>query len=161
MKRLSSATYFLAAVLVVVPAVDLITNVLPLTPSSVAWRYGTVGLLSGFLLTPLLGIFLACWTAHLMEHQRIQKILAVLNGVSGGVLLLLVLLFTLDAVQLRSQTNPDTLRMFDVGVVKAVIKNLLGVAALAWLAFAGWKNAAGRPARGKKRDTEPVLVRRQ
>ena len=55
LKGLSGATYFIALLLVVLPVLDFATNVWPFQPGLAVWRYGSVGLFSGYMLTPLLG----------------------------------------------------------------------------------------------------------
>ena len=44
--------------MVFVSLLDLGSNLWPFFPSAVEWRYGAVGILSGFTVTPLLGIVL-------------------------------------------------------------------------------------------------------
>ena len=56
LRRMAGPAYLVASMLVVIPAVDLLSNMVPLRVGDPAWRYGTLGLGSGFMLTPLLGM---------------------------------------------------------------------------------------------------------
>jgi hypothetical protein len=69
LKAFAWPAYCVAVLLVVTPLVDLVANVWPPRLSAVEWRFGTFGLLSGFLLTPLLGMVLATAAAALLEHR--------------------------------------------------------------------------------------------
>jgi hypothetical protein len=144
---------------VVLPALDFVTNVWPLHVGDLQWRYGTVGLLSGFLLTPLLGVLLATLVAAVLRHALLQRLLAVLDLVAAALLLLGCALFLLDALQYRGNVPAEAKATFDVGTGKALLKHFTGAGVLAWLGVVGWK--AARAARlGQARDTAaPLLVR--
>jgi hypothetical protein len=121
---------------------DFATNVWPLQPGQAVWRYGAVGLFSGFVLTPLLGVLLAMAIAAATEQART---LGVLGGLSVGIAVVFVLvlgLFLLDGFQVRANVPPEGRAQFATGIWRAAVKYLVVSAALAWLGTAAWR--AGR-----------------
>jgi hypothetical protein len=149
--------YFVAFLLVATPGIDFVTSVLPLRPSNIEWRFATVGLLSGFLLTPLLGIVIAMGTAALAGHGRVQRGLAILNAVVSVVGIVVLVLFLLDIVQLRSVVQAEAKAPFEGAALKAVLKHLSFLVASGWLARRGF--AASRwAAEGTKRPAAAVII---
>ncbi len=139
--------YLMGLVIILVPAVEYVLTVSPLSPRIVSWRYGAVGLLSRSIMTPMLGLVVIFGTAVLLEHRWIQRGVMVLGFVGGAVLLLTVAVFALDLLQLRQQVRADAKTAYDATSTVAFIK-LLGVTAVL-LAFgvSGFKvtrHAAGR-----------------
>jgi hypothetical protein len=158
LRRLAWPTYLVAFLLVAITKMDYLTNVWPLRFGEVQWRYGSMGLLAGFLLTPLLGILFAMVASAILEHRLVLRILAIINVVSVAFLVLIIPFFVLDALQLRGTVNPEALTVFDVGVVKAAVKHLSIAVALGWLGWAGLSASKGH---GKKRRQPSPLVARQ
>ena len=156
-RRLAWPTYFVAFLLVVISKMDYLSNVWPLRPADVQWRYGSVGLLAGFLLTPLLGFLMAMLAAAVLDHRIVLRVLSILGLVTGAVLLLAVPLFTLDALQLRGTVPSDASSLYDVGVLKAIIKHLTIGVAFGWLGWAGIRASKGSGRR--RRETAPPLAR--
>ena len=137
LRRLAGPAYLIAALMIVVPAVDLISNMLPLRLSDPAWRYGTVGLGSGFLLTPMLGVLFLALLAGTIGQPTMAKVVGWVNLLLGSLMIPLMILFALDAVQIRNAVQPEALGQFDAGVFKAVFKLLTGALAFTWLGFRG------------------------
>jgi hypothetical protein len=126
-----------------VPALDLASNLLPFAPGNLRWRYGAVGLTTGFLLTPLLGVALASAVAVQLEHRRMRGVLRVLHALTVIAFLLAAGLFALDVLQLRPAVLPESRPEFDIGAMKAMLKLLGGI--VAWSAlFLGMGRAARR-----------------
>jgi hypothetical protein len=147
METVAKPIGLVALLLVVVPVFDLFANVWPLRPTSLHWRFGTSGLLSGFLLTPLLGM--ALLTAVAAVNGRRGSLLALTMASAAGALILtaLVPLFALDFLQLRGTVPPAEKALFDASGVKAVVKHAASALALAVLAvgnFRLWRAAYAR-----------------
>ncbi len=140
-RALALPAHALAFLLVVLPFVDFLANVYPPRFDELRWRYGAAGLFSGFLLTPLLGLFLAGVASAVAEQRRTLRVLGWLAAVGAVALLALTVLFGLDVLQLLSQVPAAAHTVFLTGALKAAAK--LGLLAVWLLAFA-W--AAGRAA---------------
>lgn len=131
--------YFVAFLLVATPAMDFATSIMPTRPSDIEWRFASVGLLSGFLLTPLLGIALAMGVAHFSGHVRFQRVMALLNLTATALFVLLLLFFLLDIFQLRSAVQPEAADAFSSAATKAVIKHGSFIVALGVLGWSGFR----------------------
>jgi hypothetical protein len=153
------ATYGLAALFVVHPVADLLSNFIPLEPGSVQWRYAFVGLLSNYVLTMLAGAVFAFVAAALAGHYRTMRWLSGAAGLLGLALLAATVVFSLDVLQLRISVPAEERFLFKVGAVKSTGKLLLAVVYIGFVAVAGWI-ASGRGA-GKNvgRREAPPLVR--
>lgn len=139
LEPLLAPLYFIAMLLIATPAMDFATSVLPLRVASIEWRFATVGLLSGFLLTPLLGVVIAISLAAYAEHLRFLRVLSIANGVVALLLVVLMVFFALDIVQLRSVVQAQAKEAFQGAALKAVIKYLACILAMAWLSVRGMR----------------------
>jgi len=158
MKRMATAGYSLAAMLWVIPTVDYLANVWPLRVGDAQWRYGSEGLLAGFLLTPLLGLALAAGIAAWRGHGRTLRILGWLSGLSVAALLVTWGDFALNVLQVRSSVPQPALNRFDIGATKAIAEYLLVTLGLIISAV-----ALIRTARAMRVDapSSPLVVARQ
>jgi hypothetical protein len=146
--------YFVALLLVATPLMDFVTSILPLRTGDIEWRFASVGLLSGFLLTPLLGVALAMAVAHIATHRRFQRVMAVLNLAIAAIFVVLLLFFLLDIFQLRSAVEPEAAEAFAGAASKAVIKTPRHCS----LGMLGWRLQC-RGGRSPNRDANrPVIV---
>ena len=157
---LAKPAYLLAGLLIVIPMMDLVTNILPARLGDPQWRYGSLGLFAGFSLTPLLGLLVLAGAAVALDHARMLWIAGIASMVIGVLLVLSLGLFVLDVLQIRGNVNPDLMRTFDIGAAKAVVK-IVGVAgSMLWMGWASWRVGQGR-IREKKRGGGPELVARK
>jgi hypothetical protein len=142
----------------VIPVADLISTAWPIQAGTLRWRYGFLGLLANVLLTPMLGAMLASLAAHQLRH------LGLLRGVSGLYLAAVLLLggalvvFVLDAMQLRPDIAAQQITNYRAGAAIASGKYVLGMVGLAWLGVAGFGAAAAvRADEGRRRSTAAVV----
>ncbi len=140
-RRLAPALYFLAFLLVATPLADFALTVAPYRLGNVTWRFAACGLLSGFLLTPLLGAGLAIATAAVNGHRRTMRVL----GISAIVLAVLLVLalggFALDTLQLRRQVPEAQRASFHAAALKAMLKHVTALAGGLWLGIAAMRAA--------------------
>lgn len=140
-RAVAGPLYFIGGLLIVLPTLDLLLNAWPLQPGDFRWRFGVVGLLASYLLTPLLGVAVLGATSALMPSALARRTIAVLNLAGAALLVAATVLFLLDLLQLRPALRPDAVASFDVANVRTVIKLLLGATALAWLGVAGLRQS--------------------
>lgn len=133
-RRAWSSVYLLAALLVLEPMGDLLSQVLPLQPSVLAWRFGFLGFFANNLLTPLLGATLAMVAAAYLGHGRALRVFSILSLVVAVVLVVALGGFTLDALQLRRSVQPAMASRYDAGAAIAVAKYLAAIVGFAVLA---------------------------
>jgi hypothetical protein len=138
----AAALYTVAAALFVIPLVDVASQVWPLRPGLAEWRYGTIGLISNYFLTPVLGLILAGAAAVSSGHRRVQRALGGAGLAIAAVTVVLGLAFALDVVQLRRQVSAEALPMFRTGALKAAFKLVVYVVCYGLLGVAYWRGAA-------------------
>lgn len=138
-EALTVPLYFVAFLLVATPVMDFATSIVPVRVDDIEWRFASVGLLSGFLLTPLLGIILAMAVANVAVHWRFQRVMALLNLTVTAVFGILLILFLLDIFQLKNAVQPDAAEAFSSAATKAVIKHVSFVIALGVLGWSGFR----------------------
>lgn len=131
--------YFFTFLLVFWPLADLVTNTWPLQPESLQWRYGFMGLMAGFLLTPILGLSLAMVLAYALRHRRTLRVLSAMALAGATVLFAVLIFFALDVVQVRSSVTPDRLPSFQAGSAIAELKHFTSFVALFLIGVGGWR----------------------
>jgi len=137
--RLSMITrvlYVAGLLLVITTLVDYLATIWPHRPSAVEWRYGSIGLAGGFLLTPLLGMALVLLAA---TWGGSRPALWVVQITALGFALILVAaagLFVLDSFQVRASVEEGMKGPFLFGIAKALFKLLTGAIALAMIGLA-------------------------
>ncbi len=153
--------YFFTFILVFWPVTDLITDTWQIQLGNLQWRYGFMGLLAGFLHTPILGLVLAMALAYAMEHRRTLRLLSVMSFLGAVGLLAVLLFFALDVVQLRNAVPAERLPSFQAGALITELKHLTSCVALALLGIGGWKTAAPMGAGDSKLSNELNIVMKQ
>ncbi|MGQ0765757.1 MAG: hypothetical protein ACT4OZ_08840 [Gemmatimonadota bacterium] len=150
--------YLLAALLVATPALDFLSGIQPITMSNIQWRFGAVGLMSGFLLTPLLGIAIAMGTAQYADHGIVQRILAILNLTIAGLFLAILVAFVLDILQLNSAVEAESAGQFRSAAWKALVKHLAFIVVIGWMGVAGYRISARTMKATRDRAAGPASV---
>jgi hypothetical protein len=139
--RLALPTYTVALLLVLFPLIDVGQTVVPFRPGAVDWRFNAVGLYSRSLIPPMLGLALAVWTSALYEHRAGQRAIAIVSGVLALATTLMLLLFALDAVQMRTQVPEAARSSLLTATVFAIFKFGLVAFVLAAFSRALWRNS--------------------
>lgn len=154
------AAYALALVMVVMPLSDIALGLAPLQFGSIRWRVGATGLVTGALLLPVTGLFLALTAAHFLQHRRTQFLLTAIAGIGAIAMLVALVFFTLDTLQLRNDVNPARWKMYDRAAIKGIVSQILLVLLLGLMSIGGWRasRAVGRANRTNQNRTEPVVV---
>ena len=153
---MSGPLYFVAIVLVAIPGLDFLLSVPALNLSSVQWRFAAVGLLSGFTLTPILGISLGLVIASILKHYGVQRALVILCLTIGVLLLVMSVAFVFDALQLRVQIPADGRAAFNSAWRRAILKHVLSAIALLYL---GWgARRMIQPRASKQGGPKPVHI---
>jgi hypothetical protein len=154
-EALAAPLYAVAAMLVVVPAVDFLLSVPPAQPSSTQWRFSAVGLLSGYTITPVLGLSLALVVSAVAKQVAVQRVLVIVCLMVAVILLALGVGFILDMTRLRASVPQEGLPAFNSAWIRAITKHTLSAGTLAYL---GWRARRILPARSRHREPKPVIV---
>ncbi len=149
---LKGAFYCVGALLILISLMDYAGSVLPAQLGNVGWRYGAVGLISSFALTPLLGGVILLGTAALSRQRAVLRAVGLLHLVVAVLLLVAIGSFALDALQVRRGSPPESQRVTEISAIKAGVELALTVVASAWLGLAGLRlsrpRGPARPAKG-------------
>jgi uncharacterized membrane protein len=150
--------YGVALLLVATPMFDFLTSVFPIRAGNIEWRFATVGLLSGFLLTPLLGYVLAMLAAQIGGHRIVQRVLAICALIMTALLALMLVAFVLDVLQLRSVVQAEAATAFKGASIKALVKHVSVLVVLPWLAIRGMKLSKRDAAAAPKKRGAAIIV---
>lgn len=131
-------SYPLAFILVLLPISDIAIGLFPLQLGNIQWRVGAVGLVSGVMLLPTVGLFLALAVAHAADHFWTRRLLAISAIILGLIFLVVLVLFALDLVQVRREIPEQAHRAFDMAAVKgsvmllaeAIVFMIFGIASI-------------------------------
>jgi hypothetical protein len=154
-RTLSGSLYFVAFLLLGLTLLDYFGTVWPFQPGQANWRYGAVGLVSGFVLTPLLGLSLGVAVAI---HRQSGTMLRLFGGISlilGVLLVLGTLVFALDAVQVRQSVAAEARKLTEMSAAKAILKMLAAGIASIWLGLGAIRSPQPRKATG--REAPPLI----
>ena len=130
---LAGPAYFVAALLVITPLGDFLSGVWPWRLGAIDWRFASSGLLSGFLLTPLLGALIAIFVAAARGSERLLRIFGLVALAISVVCFLVLLAFILDAIQVSSRVPAQQRRAFYDASIKAFFKYVMACIASFWL----------------------------
>jgi hypothetical protein len=136
---LAAPAYCIALLLVITPLGDFVSGVWPWRVGALDWRFASSGLLSGFLLTPLLGALMAVVIAAARGSERALRGLGVATLAAGAFCLIVMLAFILDAVQLNSNIPAQQRRAFVDASVKALLKYVMACVASYWLGITAYR----------------------
>lgn len=136
-EALAPALYLVALLLIGIPALDFVQSVGAPQLRNVQWRFASAGLLSGLLITPLLGVAMAIVVASVRGHAVTLRILSYLSIAGALAFLAVIAGFALDTLQLRSIVPEQRQLEFRSAAIKAALKYAATVVALGYLGFRG------------------------
>ncbi|MFN8581720.1 MAG: hypothetical protein U0163_12180 [Gemmatimonadaceae bacterium] len=142
---LAGPFYAFGLLLIGLPMMDFATSIVPVHFANLQWRFATLGLLSNFLMTPMLGLGVMIVTAAVREHRGTMRFFSIVSGVIALSLIGMLVLFSLDAIQLNASMPADQVASFRSAAAKAVAKHAAGIIVLAWMSVATWQVASQRP----------------
>jgi hypothetical protein len=146
---LALPTYLVALMLAILPLMELGSAIGSFLPGDLRWRFGAVGLVSGSIAGVVLGLFLAVVAAHLLQHRWALRVLSIAAGIAAFLFLCLIALFTLDALQVRGQVQPQALRSFAIASFRALLSLGVGFVVTTAIAYTGSRLAFGREKRAR------------
>jgi hypothetical protein len=133
--------YLFAVTLVLYPVMDLATTVWPLRFADLGWRYGFLGLLAGYLHTPLLGLVLAMAVAYWQGHAGTLRAGGLVSLLGTVLLLIVMATFLLDVLAMREVRPEDARAGILVGGILQEVKYLGACLLLGCLGLGGVRTA--------------------
>lgn len=162
LRRIAPGAYFVSALLFLVTLVDYIGNAWPFVPGEVGWRYQVVGMVSTYLLSPLLACLIASVAAAWLPQPTVSRVLGVLMWLGALLLLAAVGMFVLDSIQVRSAAAPGARWVTTTSFVLASAKIFAAALGLMVLGRGNLRAAsANTPSPGtgsrKREATRPIV----
>ena len=151
--------YWIGIPLCLFPLADMVGRLLPMHPGNVQWRFGALGLVfGGTLVMMVLGLALVAFVAASRRHSAVLLVVAVVALAIAVCVVTGLVVFGLDAVQLRSSIQQELRPSMTTAAVSAALSALLTVVALIGLATACFRTR--RDLRSDMRATErtPAIV---
>lgn len=162
--RLAWPLLVVGTLLIVMPMIDLGTTLMPFQARAIRWRFGAAGLISGALVSPLLGLTAIFGAGLIRESRGIERTVGVIASLAALCIGGLLLMFALDAVQLRGLVRPEAQTAFDGATIKAFLQQIAALGASITIAVAALRAARAesaaqeRPVARRSREQEPLLV---
>ena len=150
-RPLVNAAYPVAALLVLIPCIEVTTGSWPFQTSELSWRFGVAGIMLKTVVTPLLGLLVAMSAAAFLEHRRVLRTLSVVALAVAVGTLLVAAMFSMDFLQLRAMIAPPQRQGMTVASGSALLMAALVVPTAAALGLGGWRatRRVGGPTRTK------------
>lgn len=133
---LGAVAYLVAALLVIMPLLDVTISLMPFHAGDLIWRFGAIGVLSGGVMMSLLGLFVAIAAAVSLEHRGMVKLTGAVAALACVVYLGFVVMFLLDAMNVRSLIAAEVQEAFGIASVAALFKHVCGVIGAGLVVFA-------------------------
>jgi hypothetical protein len=141
--RLLPAIYAISLAFILAPLIDIVTNVWPMEPGDMQWRFAFFGVAANYLISPLFGVGMLAVAGALSHHRGVLLTAMVLAVIGAVALLVCSLLYGLDVLQLRGNVREEAAFAFKVGSAKSMFKMLLTAVALILVAVGSrraWKD---------------------
>jgi len=148
-----AGAYLFLLFLFVWPVVDLWATAWPPRVGNLEWRYGFLGLMTSYWPTPLLATVLSMGLAFVLGHRKTFRGLSILCLLWALFVVIVLILFPLDAIQIRSATPEENRGILQVSAVLSELKHLTTFVILTFLGWGGWKTV-GRMSSGKSKTSE-------
>mgnify|MGYP001593243968 CR=1 FL=1 len=150
LRRYTLVSYLVALMFIVLSVLDAATNAWPWFFSSEQWRFGSTGIVSGYLVSVIFGLLLMSAVAVGRKQRGMLYVVSVTATLLTLFLLALIISYALDTFQVRNVVREDQLEMFKIGAAKTAFKIGLSLAVTMVLAFASYqaaKDAGGSTSR--------------
>jgi hypothetical protein len=134
LRRLRVPGYFVMAVLLILPILELIATSAPVHLAQAAWRFTVVGLAANVTGTSLLGLFFIYAIAASAGDRGVVVAVSSLAALASVICLVGAGVFPLDALQLKGQVNPAVAPRYNLAWMVAWAK--IAVAGIGFLIMA-------------------------
>jgi len=118
--------YFVALVLVLTPLMDVLIAAFPFRPGEMAWRFAAIGIFAEGVMLALLGLYSALALAIYLDHRVVVKALGIISALGVVAFGVVIVVFMLDAVGMRSIIAPEARSGMAVASAAALFKHLCG-----------------------------------
>jgi hypothetical protein len=117
-----------------------------------------MGLMTAYLHTPLLALALALVLAFAVHHKITLRFLSAFSVLGAVILLVGMVFFALDAIQIRSGVPEANRGAFQAGTILSELKFFSVTLALVFLGWGGWRTAGRFPGKAKADGTSKLTA---
>jgi len=146
--------YAIGFMLCLAPLMELAAGLGSVNPGAVPWRFGALGLMSGALVLPLVGIGTTFAAAVALEHRGMVRFLTAVAILLLVTVVGAIVIFGLDALQVRSQITQSAKRAFDLATIKAALTYATEILVLLVLSLNTLKAGRAMASRASQRKAE-------
>ncbi len=143
--------------LLINPALDLVASTWPLRFDQITWRFGFFGLVLSSALPMATAAALIALVGGLLGSQRTVRVAALVLGLMAVVVAVSLVLFGLDALQVRRSVPQPQKDRFDASSFKAMAMAALFIPVAGWFTLRLFKAVAGSDAAAKDRKSGLVV----
>jgi hypothetical protein len=137
-------------VMALFPLADLVISAIPMRMDEPRWRFAAAGMLIGATPQISLALVLMLGIAALQEHRMISRIAGITAILFAVLLGGTILLFGLDALEVRRLVPENAKQNFDNASLKSIVMVVLYGPVLLWLGWRGLVAAKRQPGETKK-----------
>jgi hypothetical protein len=150
---------------ILVPFLQAGQQLWPLQLSDIRWRFGAANALSSVLLLPFIGLTIITLVARATEQTGTARLVGVIAALFVIGLLGSLVLFALDALQLRDIVPSQAMRPFETTSLRVVIATTMFTVSFFFLMITAFKSSRVRAssrssARRSLADDSALLMRR-
>ena len=147
-RALAIGAYLVAGSLILVPLLDATLAIHPMRPGDFRWRFGAAGVVSNAIVTPNAGVLLMLFAAISFGHRVVRRIIGGLATLAAVFWAGAMVLFILDALQMKPSVPPQMHTSFEVASVLAFVKMTIDLTVLTALGVIGLSGARGETTGG-------------
>ncbi len=159
-RRLLTVLFAAGLLILLDQSADLIATMLSRKTdiSAPNWRFGIFGLVASRASALLVGDVMLFMSAAALGWRSMLRTLGALHLVLAAGVLTGLVLFVLDAVQVRGAVPAESTRAFSAAAFRAGVVALAGAFTLAWAGVAAWRTAAPPPRSGRPASESLVVA---
>lgn len=139
-----AALIAVGALMTGISLLDFVSNIYPFSPGTIEWRYGAVGILSGFTVTPLLGVVLMMIGATWLDRMSVVRVVAGVTIVLAALGAVGLVMFLLDGIQVRRLGAPERQGVAARAVMLGAVKLAASIGVALIVAMSGFRVARQR-----------------
>lgn len=139
-----------ALLMIAIPFIQVGAQIWPLRPRDIRWRFDAASNLTSVLIMPFLGMSLLRLIGKATESRALSLTVTILSGLMTAALVASVIVFALDAIQLKTIVTSQMLTAFQMTSVRVGLVATLFALAYLILAISGTRNRARRAAASRR-----------
>ncbi len=147
--------YIGAILLILIPFLQAGQQLWPLNLGDIRWRFGAANALSSVMLLPFLGLTIMTLVARSADHRGVARFVGAMAALFVIGLLGSLVLFALDALQLKGIVTSQMMATFQTTAWRVVLVSLIFTVSFSTLMVTAFKSSRGAAPMTKKGSKQP------